>query len=68
MRLSTLLALAGNLAGVGPLAWAAIRRMAASSARMRTPKPAPATPCFSFESAAYAILSPVLKGIIEKLS
>ena len=38
MRLSTLLALAGNLAGVGPLVWAAIRRVAAGSARTRTPK------------------------------
>jgi hypothetical protein len=38
MGLSTLLGLTGNLIGVGPLVWAAIRRMAARSARTGIPK------------------------------
>lgn len=38
MKLNALLGLAGNLAGIGPFAWAAIRRLATRRARKRSQK------------------------------
>jgi hypothetical protein len=38
MKLNALLGMVGNLAGVGPFAWAAIRRLATHRARKRSLK------------------------------
>jgi hypothetical protein len=47
MALSALFGLAGNLVGVGPLAWAAIRRAASRYARTRSRK-SPTGTCNTF--------------------